>query len=301
MRSAAVVVALGMLVSSYAEAVEKAAPPSVSAAPGSPEKASAAPSAAGIADRSSSISMPRDLRGNAPRTGLGGRFTRGSLAIGLGSAGFSSAVPIGSTAGAYRGRAGETSLTGELYGQRFGFNLDASANMGTSPETKEGVIPRSKVSSFAARGSGGTMLFASESVTFSAGLALEMRANAIGSLDDGNQFLTQWQTAVAGADVHGRVFVTQRIYLGASAFAGLVPIAGRWESMDVAAKNGKPGSGNLSNASVFAAAATASYRAKDRLAITAGIAARDGEFHLRGNSRLHEQTVKPYLAIEVLY
>ena len=284
-----VVAALGVLVLSAVASAAEPVKPTLQVSP--------APAAA------AAISIPHGPISNGPRssTPASSPFTHMNFSLGFGSAGFDSTVPLGSTAGRYQGRAGETTFSAELYGRRFGFNVDAAANMGTVANSSDNaVMPHTKVSAFQARGSAGTMVFASRSTTVTAGAALELRANAVASVDAGNAFLSSWQSAIAGADVHARVFLSPRVFVSAAGFAGVIPVVARWQSHDVTTL-GHQGSGSLSNASVFAGSAAISMRKSEKIAFTAGIAARDAQFHLDDNSLLAERTIKPYVEMEFLY
>ncbi|HVO31863.1 MAG TPA: hypothetical protein VMV18_14050 [bacterium] len=240
------------------------------------------------ADRANrAVPLPREPRPATPRAGRDAGLP-GQLTWTLGSTAFRTAVPVGSTAGTFDGRAGRLGLSWSKDGQRFLWTIDATGSLGT-PVADRDNVPASKATALRARGAAMLPLGAS----FAAGLAAEVSANAIGSIAQGDEYLSSWQTVVAGAQVRARVPLSSRFTFLADGFAGASPVAGRFDAVDTASRHNA--SGAFAAGGVVSGAAAISLRTGDRFALSAGLAGRGAQIALARGGSLFEHELTPYV------
>lgn len=240
--------------------------------------------------------LPREPR--ASRIGSASLLPHARLTLGVGSANFRSNVPVGCTAATYQGRAGQFAMSLGIDGRRFLYDVDAGFGLGTASSVSRDNMPTTKATALSVRAGASLPIATSSRAQVTAGLALDVRAGGVGSYENGDEFLTTWQTAVPGAQVHARVDLSSRLSLSAKGFAGASPLAGRFDAFDVAKARNVPRSGALSTGYVLAGVANASLRASDRVTVAAGLTARNDGFRVGNGTWIRDGELAPFVGIE---
>jgi hypothetical protein len=148
------------------------------------------------------------------------------------------------------------------------------------------------------------VIWNSNGVFFAVGPSIEGRATALGSLDQGNEGAASWQAVFAGPEVRGRVFAGPRLYVSANVFAGVESLGGGWQA--ARAKDAITGvevihSGSLESGDVIAGSASIAARPVGWLALSGGAAWRSAVYRFERGETGSEQSLRPFLGLELLY
>ena len=234
--------------------------------------------------------------------------TRATVTAAAGVSTVNTSIPVAALENDYAGEARMAGLAIDLHGRRLGFHL---ALAGSATEQVDAPIESAEGSRLThvegALGLGATVVNA-RGIYLSAGPALEARATAVGHFEQGDEAVASWETVVAGGDVRARIFAGPRVYFTGSAFAGVAPLYGGWQSVDAAtaATSADPvGSARLTESTVFAGHLAAAVRPAEWVAFSAGVGVRHAAYTFTDDagteSRGEERGVRPYLALELLY
>lgn len=191
--------------------------------------------------------------------------------------------------------ANAASLGIDLYGRRVGFHLMLGGSMTENAQSEDIADPRLRYSGGEARLAMTATLWNSHGIFVGVGPGVEARATGIA--DSQGQSIAAWETVVAGGDVHGRVFLGRHVIVSGSAFAGVMPIAGEWQSSDTV----DPAGAGSMEALVFASTLAASLRPAEWIAVNGGVAMRNATHTFEDGTTGTESTLRPFVGLELLY
>lgn len=234
--------------------------------------------------------------------------TRASVSAVAGVSTMNASIPVSVLESEYEGQARMAGLAIDLHGRRLGFHLDLAASATEQVNAPvDGATGTRLTHAEGALGLGATIVNG-RGLYVSAGPGVEARATAVGDFEQGNEAVASWQSVIAGGEVRARVFAGPRVYVTASAFAGVLPVYGGWQSVDAAAatsSTGPVGSARLEESLVLAGHVAAAVRPAEWVAFSAGVGARDARYTFvdagGASSEGAERTVRPYVALELLY
>lgn len=277
-RSLLVGVSFPMLFSSIAFAAD-----STPAVGGSPDEISTMPLQYRVAD-------PWFTR--ATVTALGGMSTVGAT------------MPVTTMSRDYSGQVQVGGMAIDMQGRRLGFALSLVGGSGTQVNAPVEGLERSQMTFGEARVSVGGVIANSPGVFLSAGPAVEARMSAVGSLEAGNEALASWQTTLLGAEVRSRFFLTPRVFFSGSAFLGVLPVSGYWQTVD-AAPASEDGeileTGTLESSTVFAGTLSGSLRPTEWIALSTGVSVREAAYGFEGQGKGSEQMIRPFVGLDLMY
>ncbi len=190
------------------------------------------------------------------------------------------------------------SLDVDLYGRRLGFHLGLAGGASEMAELGTDAVRYT----YGEARVGLTAAVNARGVFVGVGPALEARASALAVTSEGADSLTSWQSAVAGGELRARAFAGRRVFVTASAFAGLAPLAGEWQAVNATTEAGVDpfGSGRVEMKRVLDGSLAASLRAAEWIAVSGGVSVREASFAIEGEER-RERTVKPFAGVELLF
>lgn len=216
-------------------------------------------------------------------------------------------IPLAEMNDRYHGRAPGGGLAIDLFGRALGFHLSLLGGGSRAVTAPVPGVTDPRFTTGEARAAITGVVANRHGAFVSFGPAVEARAAAVGHFEQGNEAVATWQSVVGGADLRGRVLASPRLYLTGSAFAGGLPLSGGWQSVDAARVTPSQGSmqvmqaAELTGALVVSATASASYRAAEWAALSAGLSARAARYAWKNDGRGHERSLRPFLALELLY
>lgn len=225
-------------------------------------------------------------------------LTRATVTVHGGASTVGAEMPLGAMAHEYTGSVDAAGLSIDLQGRRLGFALEVAGGSGERVNAPVEGIERSQLTFGEARMSLGPALNA-PGLFLSVGPAIEGRMTGVGSFDPGNEALASWQTTVAGAEARSRFFLSPRVFFSGSVFAGGIPLAGNWRTVDAA--GGTVEEGRLERAAVVAGTVSASLRPTESIALTGGVAARQATYGFESRLEGREGTIRPFVGLELLY
>ena len=239
--------------------------------------------------------------------------TRSNVSLtGASSTSVDARMPLGAIGERHRGAGSSGAMQIDMHGRVMGFHLGLA---GTHLERKDrvavqGISPRqeSALSTAEARASVSFAFWRSSGVLVAAGPAIEGRLTTVGGVSDLRASAGSWQSVIAGGDLRARVFVGRHLYVAASTFAGVRPIAGGWQAvkLDPAAMIADGGdsamtSSALRDARVFAGTAALGLRPAEPLAISAGVTVRHTSYRFADGTSGSERGLRPFVGLDLFY
>ena len=228
-------------------------------------------------------------------------FTRATVSAQGGKSTLAAEIPVTGMNSRYEGAHQAGGLAIDLYGRRLGFNLAFAGGASRDATAPIDGVGGTRITTGEASASFTGVLWNSPGVFLAVGPSIEGRATAIGHFEEGNEAVASWQTVIAGGDARARVFAGPHVFFTGHVFAGALPVSGAWQSVDAAAAGGEVVStGELTDAFVLSGSASVSFRPAEWVAVSGGVAARTATYTFEDRTG-SENTIRPYLALELLY